>query len=555
MSEDAVNHASLSAKELEAAETTAVSAFNAIADLEDINATQLEELTVLAEKVNTIRAEKSTRLANAANLAELRSMVNGAEKETPEEKTEEVAAETTQPEVAADATPELVTASDRPKVDVRDVISDGNNLNASLRASLANAAQHSPKTPPPAAPRAESVLVASADIPGFNLGGLIPDMDSLIAAVHARSRILPDHSGYIPVASMNRQFAFTLNDKSTQQEIDAILKETLDPNVLVAAGGWCAPSTISYDFFNIVCEDGMIDLPTVGITRGGLQFPTSPSFGDVAGQIWTWTETQDIAALTGTGQPGQFKPCVRVPCPAYTNNRLECDGLCLTMGNLMSDAFPELVANQMRLLFAAQAHYTNARIIQQLVTGSTAVTYATVTGHGLAAPVLEAVELQVEDYRIKYRMCSDAVLEAVFPTWILPMFRADLAKRLGLAEFDVSDARIIAWFNARSVRVQFVQDWQVGTTGLLGQSTPSTEWPTSVQFLLYAAGTWIRGNGMRLDLGVIRDSVLNATNDFTAAWMEECYLTARVGHESRLVTVPICPNGATQAGITMGCTL
>lgn len=550
MEDKAVDYSALSGAELEAAEKAAVEAFNGI-DRSEVTPAAFAEATAITEQINAIRAERAARAEMLTQLEELANVVNPVAVADPEEDEVEEAAE----EVAAE--PELVLASDTPaprkKTDVRDVIKGGTKLNASL-ASLSEAAKHAPSVPDVASQRPESVLVASADIPGFTQGGRIPDMNTLVQAVHARARGLQNGSAYVPVASLNREFQFTLSDKSTKDEVDAVFRQALDPGVLVAAGGWCAPSEISYDFFNIVAEDGLIDLPTVGITRGGLQYPTSPSFGDVSDQIWTWNETQDIAAATGTDQSGT-KPCYRVDCPAYTNARLACDGLCLTMGNLMNDAFPELVANQMRLLFAAQAHYTNNRIIGQLVTGSTTVTFATTTGHGLAAPVLEAVELQTEDYRIKYRMSSDAVLEAVFPTWILPMFRADLAKRLGLAEFEVSNQRIADWFSLRSVRVQFVQDWQVGTTGLLGQSTASTAWPTSVQFLLYAAGTWIRGNGMRLDLGVVRDSTLNATNDFTAAWMEECYLTAKVGHESRIVTVPICPNGAVQAGITMGCTL
>lgn len=546
----AVDYSALSTTELEAAEASAVERFNSI-DRTQVTPQSFTEATAIAEELNTIRAERSSRAEMAQQMEDLAAMVSPVTRDPDGDDGSE--------EFAPVEEPELVLASDAPaipeprKVDVRDVIKSGNQLNASL-ASLSSASRYVPSVPESTEARRESVLVASADIPGFSQGGRIADMDTLVAAVQARSRTLQDGSNYVPVASMKREFQYELSDKSTKDEVDRVLQAALDPGILTAAGGWCAPSTISYDFYNIVCEDGLLDLPTVGITRGGLQFPTSPSFGDVAGQIWTWTETQDIAAATGTAQSG-VKPCYRVACPAYTNNRLSCDGLCLTMGNLMSDAFPELVANQMRLLFAAQAHYTNNRIIGQLVTGSTAVTFSTTTGHGLAAPVLEAVELQVEDYRIKYRMCSDAVLEAVFPTWILPMFRADLAKRLGIAEFDVDNRRIADWFSSRSVRAQFVQDWQVGTTGFLGQSTASTVWPTSVQFLLYAAGTWLRGNGMRLDLGVIRDSTLNQTNDFTAAWMEECYLTAKVGHESRIVTVPICPNGATQAGITMGCTL
>jgi hypothetical protein len=58
---------------------------------------------------------------------------------------------------------------------------------------------------------------------------------------------------------------------------------------------------------------------------------------------------------------------------------------------------------------------------------------------------------------------------------------------------------------------------------------------------------------MTLDLGVIRDSTLNATNDYTAAWMEECYLVAKIGHESRVVTVDVCANGTTGAANMAGC--
>jgi hypothetical protein len=44
---------------------------------------------------------------------------------------------------------------------------------------------------------------------------------------------------------------------------------------------------------------------------------------------------------------------------------------------------------------------------------------------------------------------------------------------------------------------------------------------------------------------VVRDSVLNSTNDHTAAWSEECHLVARVGPESRLYTITFNVMGAT----------
>jgi hypothetical protein len=567
MAEDQVDYTTLSADALADAERAAVAAFDE-RNNGDVNAAGLAELTELAQAVTAIRGERAARVEAAEQREQLAAMIHGAPGTDGgvEEEDNVQHADGEDPTTAdslAEPERELVTASapaavtpvvpvaPRPKTDVRDVLKSGNQLNA----SLANAQRYVPVAPSQAPARKEPVMVASADIPGFVQGGKLETIMDLSRAVTARARTLNNGSSPMPIASMTRDYAFNLDDQASFRAIEEVLAAVTDESVLTAAGGWCAPSTISYDFYNIVCEDGMLDLPTVGVTRGGIRWPTSPSFGDLAGQVWTWTETQDIAAATGTDQSG-VKPCYRVQCPAFNEARLSCDGHCLTAGNLMTDAYPEAIANHLRLLMATQAHYTNARVIQQLVAGSTAVTY-TPTGIGVAVPVLDAVEMQVMDYRIKYRMCEGSILEAVFPSWLLPMFRADLAKRMGmnLEIFSVSDGMIADWLTQRGIRAQFVADWQVGSTGLLGQATPATSWPTSVQFLLYAAGTWLRGNGLRLDLGIIRDSTLNATNDYTASWMEECYLTARIGHESRLVTVPICPNGATAAGITFGCTL
>ena len=63
--------------------------------------------------------------------------------------------------------------------------------------------------------------------------------------------------------------------------------------------------------------------------------------------------------------------------------------------------------------------------------------------------------------------------------------------------------------------------------------------------MVYAAGTFMRGNGLTLDLGVVRDSTLNETNDHTAGWTEECFLVAMVGHESRQYTISFAVNGRT----------
>jgi hypothetical protein len=99
--------------------------------------------------------------------------------------------------------------------------------------------------------------------------------------------------------------------------------------------------------------------------------------------------------------------------------------------------------------------------------------------------------------------------------------------------------------------VQLVADWQNAT---IGHATVNpTSWPTSVQALVYPAGNFVRGQGLQLDLGVVRDSTLNAVNDHTAAWMEDCYAVAQVGHGSLVATVNTCTDGTVGAADLTAC--
>ena len=232
--------------------------------------------------------------------------------------------------------------------------------------------------------------------------------------------------------------------------------------------------------------------------------------------------------------------------------RLDTEGVCVTVGNLIDFAWPESVANHMRIVTAVRAHRTNARVIGLLVAGggsgdgisaSVAVDHTGLLG-ATSAAMLASLELSAIDYRIRFGMADEAIMEVMMPTFGLGAIRADLANQMGLATKAVTNAMIADWFDLRGVRVQFVNDWQVRTgAGSLGNSTPAIDYPATISYLIYAPGTFVLGKGLSLDLGVIRDSVLNATNDHTAAWAEESYLVAKPGHESRIVTTTICNSG------------
>jgi hypothetical protein len=586
----------LSDEELDALETSATSEFDALDGDENTDVTGLERMGELAEGIGGIRDHRTERAAAAAESQEKRNELRGRV-HTDGSEGSNVADEGGEGDSREDAVTAGAGTRLRGRTDVRDVLKDKREQ---LNVRLSRASEMQPagnKRVPTSTQFAKSVLVASSDIAGYAPGAAIDTMDDLINAYKTRGRAISpsralasapkqfgrytdlnssralDSDGFnafgilghdgdwrsaprYPIAQMKRNFAYMLDANSKPEDAWEVMQAAANPSALLAAGGWCSPSEISYDFYNVVAMDGGLDLPTTGIRRGGMRWPTSPSFGDLASStgLWHWNETQDIAAATGTGQSGS-KTCARVPCASFNEARLEGEGICITAGNLTTDAWPEQIANFLRLVNATHFHRVNSYFINQLISQSTAVTL-TQTNTSFTSALFAGIEHQVWDYRTKFAMADADILEVVLPNWVLGQLRADISRRNGLDEPNsanaVTDAMIAAWFSMRYVRVQFVQDFDVRASGQFGQSSPlSTAWPTAVRFLIYAAGTFVRGNGLSLDLGIIRDSTLNATNDYTAAWSEEFFLLAKIGHESRIVTLGVSvPTGLTGATAT-----
>jgi len=561
----------LSAAELVALRAQLEEQGAAVVNKETHNAEDLKALSTLRGHLDAVKAQETQVAADAAEMAAAIDSFRTDHLTPPAEAPPAAAPAAQAPAApAAPAEPaqvgELVTAGATPrgKTPVEDLLKSP-TLNVSLRGAARRAIA------PVVSREDEFIITAAANVNTFEHGQRFNDRSQVADAMHEVARNLGVTSGsptYTPVATIKNQFDTWLSPSSSQDEVERALKKLTDPNQLyviengieVAGGGFCSPSLLRYDFFNMTCEDGGIDLPTFGVERGGTKFPVSPSLASVftgaftsGTNPWLWTETDDIATVTGSPN----KPCVRVPCPEFTDVRLECYGICLTAGNLTDSAYPEATRNQIRLLMSALYHASNTRYIQQMVSLASAVVTggSPVGGAGWVAPTLSAIELFAEDYRTRYGMCQAAPLEVILPHWWLGGARADLSRRGGMAEFmGVSDALLADWFDVRHIRVQFVSDWQVRASGLPGFSATSPSlWPTQVDFLLYAAGTVVRGNGMSLNLGVVRDSVLNAENDHTALWTEECHLIAMVGHEIKQGRVFLCADGTTGAQDLTNC--
>lgn len=524
------NLGALSDEALHEAEQRGTEAADALAASDDTSDESIEKLEAVVASLEAIKAEKEARRAKVEKLNTLKGRVGQVSDPVP---AVVAAAEVPAAEApAVEEAPEALAASGSEPEEKLPIVSVKNEIPES---------------------RPAVTITAAADIPGFSAGSSLSDRQALATAMHKKALTLRNHSGNVPIATIDLpvQDGYDLIGLTQAERNEAIIEMSSAPqleNSLAASGGWCAPSEIIYDFFNLECASAStLRLPTFRADRGGVTWPIStplPAFTlPIAAQTnvdWVHTEADDIA--------GNTKPCITIPCPEFDECRLDAHGICVIGGNLMDRAYPENHNRFLNQVFLAHERNENLRKLAVLEAGSVAVALGGAFGTGSA--ILNAVLLQAADYRDKFRMCDDALLEAVFPIWVRDAIRADLARQQGTLNGIGSlptNADINRWFEAARVSVQWVNDWQPIS------GDPALIFPSSVGFLLYAPGTWVEFNGGTLDLGVVRDSVLNSTNDFTAAWTETFYCLGLRGYESRFVTTPVCVDGAVGSRVDVLC--
>lgn len=413
-------------------------------------------------------------------------------------------------------------------------------------------------------------VMSIADVPGFSAGEGA-DFTDLARAVERRlqgfnagayaaaargGRNLREQHG---LAVIRRSFGSDVTVNSADPEAaerairNAVSEKNLPGGSLVASGGWCAPSETLYDLLETESSDGLISLPEVHVARGGINFTKGPKFSDLFGKVgFSYTEAEDkagkyapVSDTDPTLKEGP-KPVYRVPCIGFEDVRLNAAGVIVQAGLLQQRGFPELVARTIRGVLNAHAHKMSERFIDSLVKGSTAVSLPA-SQVGATAPILTAIDLQAEHYKYVGRLSRSTSLEVVLPYWVRGLIRSDLARRLGVDLLDVSDSRIDAWFRNRGINVQYVYDWQA----LTGDGSGFTAWGNEVKFLMYAAGTFVKGTSDVLTLDTVYDSTLLGQNDYTALFTEEGWLVAKRGHDSRVVTVPVDPSGHTAGGVAI----
>lgn len=312
---------------------------------------------------------------------------------------------------------------------------------------------------------------------------------------------------------------------------------------LTAAVGWCAPSETIYDLCELETMDGLLDIPEVQATRGGFFVPENggPDFSTIYDSIG---DDGDVVLSEYDVINGADKVCVEIPCPEFVEVRLDVAYVCITGSLLQRRGYPEAVTRFSRGAMVALAHKINESVIARIVTASGApISVPTIAGSDDAASqLLSAVELAIEDMRYRHRMGRSTTMEVVLPAWVIAPIRAALARRQGVAEINVTNAEILAAFTTRGAVPRFVYDWQDAYSGLVGGpggSVAITEFPTSVQFLIYPAGTWVKPVRDVVNLDTVYDNALLTQNQYTALFLEDGFNVLKMCADSRLYEVEV----------------
>ena len=556
----------------------AVGAFDALYEQEDPSAEDVEAMNQLADATDAIRSEETRRseerAANREAAEALASRVRGDDEDedgdSEDGESEGEATDETDGEPEAQDSSETdsgeSTEEEPAQAEDREMVAASSGKRGPISVSLSGIRNRQGGR----APREESTsertlsLVAGGDLGGAHSAGDEISVEEAASALSRKAQGI-NESAYRQAFRTGRRLTQTLSVASLSKQIPAELTasadnamEVLDRAVdekrlpggsLVASGGWCSPSETLYDLFSVESSDGLISLPEVGVSRGGIRHTRGPDFRDLfANTGFSFTEADDEEgnyAVDGEGDPTEGpKPCYKVECEDFVEDRLAVDGVCITAGILQNRAYPELTTRTTEGALVGHQHRMAGNVVNAMVADSTAVAMPA-DQVGAFAPLLSAIELQAEHYKYVHRMARATTLEVVLPYWTRGALRSDLSRRLGVPLENVTNAVLGQHLGERGIAPQWIYNYQ-DLTGVAGDFTA---WPSEVRFLLYAAGTWVRGSSDLITLEAVFDSALFTLNDFTALFTEEGWLVARRGHDSREVTVPISATGHTAGGV------
>lgn len=323
---------------------------------------------------------------------------------------------------------------------------------------------------------------------------------------------------------------------------EEVRSRTAGENALTAAG-ICGPVTPLYDIPVIGSSARPVRdaLAPIGADRGGITYRPAVDGVTATGGIGVWTQANDEA------DPLVPKTCAEVDCPEPVTAEVEAVYHCLTFSNMSTQFDPELMESVVAAGEVAFARFAENKLLTQLTTASK--TLYTPRVLGAARDYFVSLDKFVAYYRSVHRLDDNAPLRTIAPLWLKDIFRMDIARQMvgdGLDTLAIADELIDDWFRRRNVN----PTWHLDGINPADITTPdpdivvpqqsytlaaaNTEVPNyigTVSTLIFREGDWKYLDGGELNMGLVRDSVLNSTNRFQT-FREEFATAAHRGIES-----------------------
>lgn len=404
-----------------------------------------------------------------------------------------------------------------------------------------------------------TTLTAAIDLPGIPAGANFDDIGGVAAAIHDRRKLLKGSTlagrEKVPVARITRRYPddgevlVAGAEEQNLNKIDRRVKARTAPSeALTASGGLCAPATPYYDLQQIATAARPVRdaLVRFNAERGAITFASPPTLADVTTGVGIKTAEED-----GLGGTNAEKTCQHIECPDLNTVDVDMIYWCLQFGNLQGRTWPEQVRQFTELTMAAHAREAEVVLLDGMKAASKLVT---ATGElGAVASLLSEILTAAAGYRSRHRMSPDAVLEVALPAWVKDLLVTDMW-RSQFQRFEFTREGVVALLRSQRIEPWFYIDSASNDQQVFGAQNPGVmvNFPSTVAWFLYAPGSFLWLDSGVLDLGIVRDSVLNSTNDYSI-FGETFEEVAFIGIESLHVVTTVCNSGTTAAPVTVTC--
>lgn len=511
----------------------------------------IEQYKAGAEQIKLILAAKDGKSESRESaLAEARAAIQEAF--TVAEKTEEVeepeateeAVEETETEVVAESEPEPVVAAVEPEEKKAEIVppapTEDRKINVSVRERLS--------------------FTASALLPGTPPGAKLETMDDITKAQAALARALgrpnKSHHGreerYV-VASLDLTPMFPedwqLHDRDWQGNSKKIASHGSPffglPGIeaLAAAGNvLCAPLEPLYDSPRLFTDARPVAgaLPSYAVSRGGISIPTPTSMGDAPDAITVIDQADE--ELGGTYAT---KACLDMDCPSYVDVAVTTISHCRQYGNLQAMAWPEKIAYENALTMAEHARTAEGYLLDRIKALSVNVTSGAETANAISYFV-DAVMKSKFGMRSRLRLPAETRFVVLAPRVLLDIFQTDNSFALDGNRF-MSAGDIEGYLAGLGVDITWYLDGAASDGSIADASQTAAAidgFPDTVQWAFHVAGAFTRIVMPEVNLGIVRDSTLNSTNEFEV-FGETFENVARIGPAQAAYweTTDVCANG------------